>query len=264
MMKYSLHDNGDGTGNITVIADGEMYSAISEHPCYKEIVAAALDGDPAVVEMFDVGRAINTKFQQLSERVSVKDEKVYLDGDEVSNSVTEAILRFMNEGHEDWLPMVQFFEKLQSNPSKHSRAQLHAWLANYTDFTITKHGNILAYKGVTEDFMSRRSGHAIVDGEDMHGYIPNRLGSVVEMPRSEVYHDPSSGCASGLHVACYRFADGWGPVCLSVEVNPRDVVSVPNHDAEKMRVCRYKVRGVVESESSSVLADDDDSKDFSI
>jgi hypothetical protein len=37
-----------------------------------------------------------------------------------------------------------------------------------------------------------------------------------------------------------------GDVIL-VKIHPRDVVSVPDHDASKIRVCRYEVIGMAES-----------------
>jgi hypothetical protein len=104
-------------------------------------------------------------------------------------------------------------------------------------------------------YYSTRSGHAIVNGVDINDYVPQRVGDVVEMPRSEVTFDPSVSCSSGLHVADWGYANGMGNTVLAVLVNPRDVVSVPtDYGDAKVRVCRYKVLEVrTEAYSGAVL-----------
>lgn len=52
--------------------------------------------------------------------------------------------------------------------------------------------------------------------------------------------NPSQDCV-GLHVGTWQYASTFSERTLEVEVHPRDVVSVPNYDKNKMRVCRYKV-----------------------
>jgi hypothetical protein len=145
-------------------------------------------------------------------------------------------------------------EKLMANPVEHSREQLYRWLAKHR-FTISDDGNILAYKGVNWDesrqvHVSSHPGPAIVDGvPHTDGHVPNREGSVIEMPRSDVDWDPSSACSTGLHVANWDYANGFASHILLVEVDPGDVVSVPT-DAydQKVRTCRYVVHGLVDGE----------------
>lgn len=247
--------------NLTAFIDGEMYSATDSHPNFARIQEMCQNGDESVVAFFDLSHTAQERFRRLSERVSVSNGNIYFDGEVVNNALTEQVVRFINDGVEDFEPLVSFFEKVQTNPNSHSREQLYRWLTN-RDFTINADGNIIAYKGVetfaTEDgtgYRSIASGTAIVDGVTHTGKIPNPLGAIVEMPRGDVQHDPSVGCHTGLHAANWDYASDWAKgAVLTVEINPRDVVSVPTDCFDqKMRVCRYTVVEAVEQALSTSL-----------
>jgi hypothetical protein len=244
-MQYTLAGNEDGTANLTVFVPGRApLAAHSSHPNYEAILAGVFANDASVIDLFDVSLVAGSKFEKLSERILVANGRVYLDGQEIGNALTEQIVRFLKEGVEDWKPLVAFFENVQSNPSKNSREQLYAWLAA-ENFTITQDGMIVGYKGVVrkgDSYESSSTGTAISNGEVFTGRIPNPIGAVVEMPRHEVADNPQAACSTGLHVGTYAYASSFAEVTLEVEVHPRDVVSVPaDHGAQKMRVCRYTV-----------------------
>lgn len=269
-MQYSILNNGDESV-ITVIIPGNPDSpflAQSDHPNWKAIVAAALTGDTDVADLFDVSRSVARRFERLSERVTVAHGAIYFDGDEVHNTLTSAILRFLDDDVSDWKPLVAFFEKVASNPTEHSREQLYTWLAAH-DFTLTPEGDIVGYKGVRlQDgkLVSGASGRAIVNGEVVTGHIPNEVGSTIEMPRSEVAHDPSEACSSGLHVGTFDYATDFARSgkMLKVYVNPRDVVSVPTDaSGEKVRTCRYTVQEVIDAPVNTAVdyGDDDECED---
>lgn len=246
----------DGESNITVIVPGfQPQVAHSDHPNFRRIVAQAEAGiSEGIVELFDIAKAAAAQFSRLSERVTAKNGELFLDGDPINNALTNQVVRYLDEGTADWKPLVAFFEKVQSNPDSHSREQLFGWL-NARDFTITPEGDILAYRGVLDDLTSKTAGPAIVDGVQINGHVPNNPGSVIEMPRADVEHDPRRACAPGLHVASWNYASGWASKTISVHVNPRDVVSVPTETAaEKVRVCRYKVDSVVDRPITTALA----------
>jgi hypothetical protein len=252
-MKYNLVQMEDGgEANLTVVHNGEMYVATDTHPNFARIVAGLATGDESVVELFDVQKTAQKRFERLSERVTVSNGKVYLDGEEVDNALTQQVINFINAGVEDFKPLVNFFEKVENNPNAHSRVQLYTWLRD-RDITLTEDGNFIAYKGVkveNGEYFSISTGKAISNGIEYNGAIPNPVGAVVEMPRSEVQHDPSVGCHTGLHAGTWNYASGFARgAVLTVEINPRDVVSVPTDcDAQKLRVCRYVVKGVTEVE----------------
>jgi hypothetical protein len=186
----------------------------------------------------------------VSERVTVQNGHVFLDGDEVSGDLANHILRFMKEGN-DPQPLINFLEKVATNPNEHSREQLYAWLSK-RNFTITADGDFIAYKGVNRrtsgddldlyPYQSVHAGGATVDDVRYNGYVPNGVDAVVEMPRSDVAHDPAVACHTGLHAGNWRYASNFAGYVLTVKINPRDVVSVP-HDSnsEKIRTCRYLV-----------------------
>lgn len=262
MPQYSLVSNGD-EANVTVFVDGDVLVAHSSHPNFAAIVGLLTTGEGTsdeLADLFDASIAAAKKFDRLSERVTVANGHVYLDGDEIHNSLTSAIVRFLSEGVDDWKPLVAFFENVQANPERHSREQLYDWLDAH-DFTITTDGSIVGYKGVSSDgnggWRSGFQGTAIVDGETITGHTPYAVGSTVEMPRGAVAHDPSAACSTGLHVGTYNYAHGYASgALLKVAVNPRDVVSVPTDAAgEKVRVCRLRVLEVIDAPETSVLDD---------
>jgi hypothetical protein len=242
-----------------VFINGEMYVADSSHANFKAIVTAVVTEDEGVVELFDVEKAVAKRFERVSDRVSVANGQVYFDGDLVDTRLTQQIVRFMNDEVEDWKPLVNFYENIASNPNNHSRQQLFEWLER-RNFTITPDGCILAYKAVHADgegFKSASSGTAQVNGETQTGQIKQKVGDVVEMPRSAVQHDPSVGCHTGLHVGTWEYARSFlgnaGTVVLC-KVNPRDIVSVPTDcDAAKVRTCRYVIVEVSEGALESAV-----------
>lgn len=244
---------------VTVVVDGVPYSAADTHPNYTEIINLALEDDESVVDLFDLSVVIARKFEQVSDRVSIRDGRVYLDGDEkeIHTALNEQIVEFHKAGV-DFMPLVNFYDKIEQNPNADSREQLYAWLKAHK-FTITPEGDLLGYKGVKVlpdgSYTSISQGRAIVNGVEYNGAIPNKIGDVVTMPRSEVEHNPSSGCSRGLHVGTWEYARDFaqGEV-LEVVVNPRDVVSVP-HDcsAQKLRTCRYVVTGVAKGDYGTPL-----------
>ncbi|MCZ2111333.1 MAG: hypothetical protein LC118_17480 [Dehalococcoidia bacterium] len=247
--QFTLVGNEDGDSFITVFVPGNAPKvAHSSHPYFEQIVRDAITGDPGVIELFDLAQTAAQRFQRLSERVTTANGRLYLDGVEVDNALSAQVLRFLEAGVEDWVPLVKFFENVQANPNEHSREQLYNWLAK-RDFTITPDGLIVGYKGVTADFRSIHSGTATVDGVVYKGQIPNHIGAVVEMPRDQVQWDPSVGCHTGLHVGTYEYARNFGRgQLLEVHVNPRDVVSVPTDcDWAKVRCCRYVVVNTIDA-----------------
>lgn len=272
MIPYAISRDENGRRTVSAFIAGRGPQIANESHANFHQITEALEaqeqGDPwtyadpdHVVDLFDAAAAVASRFRRLSDRVTVADGVVYFDGDPVATPLTRQILRFVQEDVPDWQPLVAFFEKVQQNPSDHSREQLFVWLDQHR-FSLTTDGDIICYKGVTRtptedggyDYRSVHSGPAIVDGVAVNGRVPNHPGAVVEMPRSKVQFNPAVGCSTGLHVATHQFASGWGTVVMEAHVNPRDVVSVPTEcDAQKMRVSRYRVIREVASEYQEAL-----------
>jgi hypothetical protein len=262
-----VRDPETGFENITVFVKGKgQFPARSDHPNFENIVTAARTGDESVIELFDLALTAGVKFEDLTERVSYSPGHLFLDGNEINNALSQQIVNMIQEKSE-FEPFVNFLDKMSTNPEPLSVEDLYKFITANQDsetgaFTVTDEGNFIAYKGVASDgnggYRSTFSGKAIVDGEVVEGYIPNAVGSVVTMPRSEVTFDPSRHCSTGLHVGTFDYAQsyGRGGAMLKVLVNPRDVVSVPSDTNEKMRVCRYKVLEIIDTPvAESVVAE---------
>jgi len=84
-----------------------------------------------------------------------------------------------------------------------------------------------------------------------------KIGTPVTMDRDKCDHNPYSDCSAGLHIKNKRYGDGSGNVAIVVAVNPMNVVAVPNHSANKMRVCEYMPLGVIEGPWEEWLEDVD-------
>ena len=256
-MSYTISSHGDHEA-VTAYIDGRTFVAGSDHPNYDRIVEALRSGNEnEAPDLFDLAQAAATRFERLTDRVTVADSQVYFDGDLVDNSLSRQIVQFINDDL-DFMPLVRFMDNLAQNPNKDSRNMLFDWLRD-RHFTITNDGCFIGYKGLNSDGRSRHAGPGIVNGVSVNGRLDNSDGNLVEIARSLVTHDPSVGCASGLHVGTWEYASGWGPLVKSVKVNPRDVISVPHDcDAQKMRVTRYEVLETVERQDERSLYDDVD------
>ena len=247
-VKYKLLDM-DGERFLTVYKPGEtpLVATPETHANFDELVDLAKAGDDEVYEKFDTGRALARKFADVVEgRVAVRGGIVYFDDDPVDNAVTQAILEFHAAG-DDFAPLVRFLEKVVANPQKESQEQFYRFVDKH-GLTITTDGDVVLYKSVLKDsdgkYRSSHSGEAFVNGEHVKGRIPNAVGDVITMPRSEVEFDPYTACHTGLHAGTFEYARWFlsnGQV-MHVLVDPRDVVSVPkDSNDQKVRVCRYKV-----------------------
>lgn len=249
MTNYKL--SGDNKGeSLVVIYDGEDPVTVpGTHPKFDEILTLLRGGkahDDEVEALVNENHAMARKLAFVTERVSVTPYAAFFDGDPLNPVMTSVILDLYNEGKEEGLKAVaNFLDKASQNVSMESVEALYQWIRN-GDLVLKPNGNFVAYKGVQkigEEVVSISSGTAWVDGVRHKGHIPNPVGSVISMPRSEVNADGKIGCSTGLHAGTYSYASGFGRgILLLVEINPRDVVSVPDDFTfSKLRVSRYTV-----------------------
>jgi hypothetical protein len=277
VLKFNIALDDQGDGVITVVKrDGGIVTIDQTHVNFTRIMDA-LVRDDEVEHLLDVEAAVT----RIDDRVEIVGGDLHFDGNPVHNTLTSTILRYTREGR-DTTNLVRFMERLEANPSRHSRSQLFNW-TQATNMTIDEEGYIVGYKGVTyrdddddyaddlpfEDYpyCSLTSGTAAVDGVEIKGRTPVGIGAVVEMPRSEVEDDPGVGCSYGLHVGNHDYASSFGQVLLEVRFDPADVVSVPSDcQHQKLRCSRYEVVDVHERELGDDLSnyepdatwDDDD------
>lgn len=264
------------TANLSTVtafnegAERPVYTADSHHPNWNGILAGLQSGDPNVWSLFDVGPGLARTFQQVTDRFSWDGVNVLFDGDPIHSVFADILARAMREGNaENYVPLAKFGEKLASNPDEHSREQAYAWLASH-EFQITPDGDVVGYKSVTvQPDGTYLSGYASQVADKPSGFvngvavpplsrIPQKDGDVVTLPRAEVHHDPSKPCERGLHVGTHKYFSGFGQHTLMVLVNPMDVVSVPTDSrGAKVRVCRYKIVGLVDKPSTGTVLRDE-------
>ena len=208
--------------------DGNTFTINAGDPRYDKVKDCLIHKDLEQV------KEILVNFPDLnhSDLEVINDEYVKLDGEILPDALSMRLIQYMKED----LPydsLIKFARKLRQNPSLNSRRMLYAFL-EHNGHPITKDGNFIAYRGVTEDFKDQRTKK-----------FDNSVGSTCEMPRSEVDDNPNNTCSNGLHVACHSYAQGFSDQVVEVEVDPIDVVCVPNdYNGTKMRVCKFKVVAV--------------------
>lgn len=271
--------------NFALAREGETLqrSLPSDHPNFARAEALVEDfkagsvgvGDlaEALLALTDLVGAVASKIETVSGilhgRMTIENGKVFVDGDAIDLALENYILRMLQadgtpKDRANWTAFANFVEKLYSNVSPFVREQLFGWFQyenmHNEGFTLTPEGDIIGYKGCQGSLdaaESIRTGTAVVNGVRHSGHIPNPLGAVVEMPRSQVEDDPTVGCAPGLHVGTYAYASSWSRgVLLKVKFSPADVVSVPTEcNAQKIRTCRYTVLEVIEGPDNGLIYD---------
>jgi hypothetical protein len=259
---FSLGRAADGAETIVLFGAQGVRTVPDTHVNYHTIKGMLLFQEPGapgevgnvtedeVYALADAAATVTATLTRLSERVTLKGDHIYFDGDEVENKLTKHIVDMIRTGDDNYGGYVLFLENLASNPSKSGRKGLFRFLER-NGLVITESGCFIGYKGVNSEGKSVHAGsedvtvHAPDGTTEVHkGHIPNAPGTTVEMARSLVDPDRSTACSVGLHVGTHSYAQGWssGGQFLTVEVNPRDVVEVPDDsNGDKLRACRYTV-----------------------
>lgn len=215
--------------SITVVVDGKTTTVKSDTPNFKPLKAALRANDEeAVRKSLSVSGAVEAwsqgNFKLDGNRALYKDVPI-------SGELGERIVQMAANG-ESPEPLVKFWEKLQRNPSWRSVEQLFSFL-KHQGIPIIANGNFLAYKGVKSNYTDKHS-----------GLVDNKPGAVCEMPRNKISDDPNEACHYGFHVGALSYARNFANTVVVCEVDPADVVCIPyDSSQEKMRVCRYRVRG---------------------
>jgi hypothetical protein len=247
-LHWSLSGSNGSRTLVVMCPDGKAFTFPGEHPNFGAARDLALDQGEKDSEryrkLFDVEESIRSLFGVITERVRVAEGIVYFDEKPVHNIVTDTILRFMEEGRDDFTPLAKFMELLDANPNKTAQDSLFSWIEKHS-LAIDSDGWVVGFKGVSQRYTPSQRGPAIVDGVDLgdNALIVYKPGALVSIERSKVNENPAQHCGVGLHVGTRRFADGFSERTVEVRFSPADVVSVDTSNREKIRVCRLRVVG---------------------
>lgn len=234
-----------GRSLTMVFSDGKKTTTKiveQSHPNWSEIVELYKQAKYVeLVPLFDMDAAIQSKFKG---KFTVFGGQVCYNGLPVKGYLIDRILFFMRELPKQTDRLIKFAENLYSNPSPAVIEQLYKFL-EHQNMPITEDGCFLAYKGVGNDYYSRTAGDLkIIKGKVKGGRVYNAVGQEIIAERANVCDDKNQGCARGLHVGSYDYANnfkGNGRLMI-IKVNPRDAVSVPHDESwKKLRACRYEV-----------------------
>jgi hypothetical protein len=219
------------SGTISAVVDNCAYTADTSHPNYNDLLEAIREDDEeSFLTLIDIPKTIE-KFCEGD--VEVKDGVVYYSGEPLRNSLTERIVKLI-EQEMPYAPMLNFLNNLMKNPANSSVESLFDFLDKQNPpLPITEDGCFLAYKRVKDDWTDFHTGK-----ED------NSIGAAPAMPRNKVDDNRGNDCSHGYHVGSIAyvrdFHKGEGHIIIC-KVNPANAVSVPTHDANKLRVCAYEV-----------------------
>lgn len=223
-------------GDVLTIYLDKDYTVHKSNPNFRAVVAALKKGNQAeVLKALHGTVEIKVEAPTVTSKVlEMKGEKIYYNGELLENDVTERIQTYVREGL-PYEPLFRFLENLLQNPSFHSRKQAFRFLS-HKHLPITDDGCFLGYKSVRSDF------------KDWHsGKYSNRVGDNPTMDRGNVDDNHESDCGLGFHVGTVEYAMGFYNEkprhLMIVKVNPKDIVSVPSSETNKMRVCSYLVVG---------------------
>lgn len=228
--------------SITVLIDGLPKTVQKESPNYEKIYEAIKTQDWDKVKLLSTSLIQSAIIEEPD--FKMENDELFVRVDGAWWKTPEALATFVIQSYKDKLsvkPWVEFAKKLSKNTSYRAVNRLFDFL-KAGDFPICENGNFIAYKRVRPTFF------------DVHSNtFDNSPGKTLTMPRNEVDEDDDRTCSRGLHVASFNYAcnhfgsTGSDDKLVWVEVDPSDVVAIPrDYNNQKMRTCKYVVKGVCE------------------
>lgn len=219
---------------ITVVLGGQPYHAAKDEAIYDQVVEGVTHlNEEGLIDIFQ------KVAKQLKSKIALTYGFEYSGGvvkylDEVLHNYAVDRLVELIEADKDYQPLVNFLERLMSNPSRNVVSRLYEFLEKGR-MPITEDGYFLAYKKVRADY------------KDIHSAkFDNKIGAYLSMPRNQVDEDMNRTCSIGFHVCSYDYLPHFGRTdgdhVMVVKVNPVDVVAIPtDYNDTKMRVAAYEV-----------------------
>lgn len=217
--------------NITFYHAGKMHhvhsSNINFYTIKKAILEGRFDEIDVLLEPFKVVE------QKTNGQLKVVDQCIFYKDDKLPETLANRLLDMIQSGISNLDSYLKFLENTYNNPSSNSREQLYKFI-EHKEMPITEDGCVLAWKGVSKDYMDRHS-----------GTWSNAVGTTNTMKRRDVDDNPNNHCSKGFHVGSKAYADSWAGddgKLMIVKYDPANAVSVPSdHNFEKLRVSEYTV-----------------------
>jgi len=244
---------------ITVVdqTTAKVYTITNSQPNWSKVVEAIReeDNDDEILQTISVKAAVENFSPNGS--ITVFGNDVKYKGFALAGLDVDHLLEAIRTGNKRQAKaLTSFLENKQANPSYKAVGMMYKFRQD-KGMPLTDDGHFLAYKGVLKDYWSRNANKTtiVLHGQtNENGQILNRIGDYIEVDRKCVEDDPAKSCGPGLHAGSLEYATGWGERVIIVKIHPKDVVSVPDHEDNKMRVCAYTVVGECEGRMSEHFA----------
>lgn len=220
---------------LNVFVNGKPYSVLSTDKNYQGILKV-LNETPvnvkSLMSLLDIATTINRSLKDSN--VEVKNGQLFYNGEVLNNSLASRIVNLVKLGNPA-NSLIKFLKNLMSNPSSQSVTELYEFL-EHQGLPIDQDGYVVGYKVVRNDYRDKYT-----------GTIDNSVGKTVEFVRNRVDDNRDRTCSHGLHIGTLSYIKWYGngnDRVMIVRFNPADAVSVPSdHNAQKLRVCKYEVIG---------------------
>jgi hypothetical protein len=252
----------------TVVLGGQPHQFDHTHPEYNGLCECVMAGDAdEFVNLINTGTVIENWSEGNFE---FRDGFLYYENEQVANQPTERIINMIRNGW-DHEPMLAYLNRLYQNVSNRAVHESYTWCSN-KGLPITDDGMLIGYKGVklySGEDRTDKNGRTLAEGDHVDRYtgtsFRNNIGDECSMNRRGVSDNCNDGCASGLHVGTYEYAENWAGtdgVVVLVKFDPADIVSVPTDCAySKMRVSKYTVVSVAREQLEEEVYMEEDEYD---
>ena len=230
-------------GMLTIVLDGELYSISSDEPNFRKVYEAVINDDEKFIKnYFDSTKLIILGTVKVKNGVPVaEDGSEIVSRNELSNFIKLLVKRGMISENADIEPVKPFLMKILQNKFINCLTELYEF-CEAGDFEITKDGNLIAYKRVNANLTSCH------DGTTQH-----KVGEYTEEHNFDT--DRTRTCSNGLHFCSYSYLSCFGgDTVIAVEVDPRDIVAIPeDYNFAKGRCRKYKTIAVLQEDANDAI-----------
>ena len=252
----------------TVVLGGQPFQYDHTHPEYNGLCECVMASDEdEFVKLFNTGTVIENWSEGNFE---FRDGFLYYEDEQVASQPTERIINMLKNGW-DHQPMLAYLDRLYQNVSNRAVQESYTW-CSHKGLPISDDGMLIGYKGVSiyqGDDRTDKNGRPLTAGDHVDRYtgnsFRNNIGDECSMNRRKVSDNCNEGCAAGLHVGTYEYANDWAGsdgVVLLVKFDPADIVSVPTDcNYSKMRVSKYTVVAIAREQLEEEVYMEDEYED---